>query len=91
MTNNIIGAPYNPALLRRALRHLAADCDHAHDIDGVGFSKFDATFGHRLAALAAWTPRQTIAAWRLARRYRRQLEEAGIPFDRIPVPPGGEG
>lgn len=52
------------------------DPDHAAARNGVGFSKFDAPIGHRLAEVAAGgllTPRQAGYALALAYRYRRQL------------------
>lgn len=35
--------------LRRAIEHLAANCDGARERDTVGFSKADAAYGHRMA------------------------------------------
>jgi SWI/SNF-related matrix-associated actin-dependent regulator 1 of chromatin subfamily A len=58
-----------------AVRYIAALCDHALSRDAVGFGKFDAEIGAKLAALPMLSPRQAVLAAKLARRYRKQLPE----------------
>ena len=67
----------------------AGRCNYARNLDGVGFSKFDADFGHALAGAdpTTWTPKQTVAAYKLATKYRRQLAEMGLPIESIEAPP----
>lgn len=74
--------------LAEAVRALSARCDGAHTLDGSGFNGTDAKFGNRLADLdvALWTPAIAREAWEMLAKYRRQLESAGIDYDRIPVP-----
>lgn len=76
-------------LLHRAARVLAAsDSDYAAVRNDVGYSRFDGSFGHTLAATSPeeWTPRQVRGAWRMLRKYRGQLAAAGIDFDAIDEP-----
>jgi len=76
--------------LHAAIQHLAADDpDHAANLNGVGFNKFDNQFGHDLAAIPAeqWTPRQTRKVWAILKKYSGQLSAAGIDYDAIPEPP----
>lgn len=60
------------------LRYLAGQCDGAQKVDGHGFDKFDAPFGHDLAARNYLSNNQVIAAIRMLKRYSRQLETAGL-------------
>jgi SWI/SNF-related matrix-associated actin-dependent regulator 1 of chromatin subfamily A len=62
------------AMIHDAMRHLAAMCDGARDLDGCGFNKFDAAFGHDIAARASLTQRQARAAAKLVIKYGRQLD-----------------
>lgn len=67
-----------PALrnaVSKGLKYLAAECDGARRRDGVGFSRFDADFGHRLAAKPSLTPRELAAGRSLLRRYATQLND----------------
>lgn len=59
-------------------RLAGSDPDRAGEINGVGFSKFDGDFGHKLADRVQWglTDREWEAAIRLCRKYRRQIGEA---------------
>ena len=52
---------------------LASACDHAQALDGAGFNKVDAAFGHKLAECSALSPRQADAARHLCWKYKRQL------------------
>jgi SNF2 family DNA or RNA helicase len=78
------------ATLKSAIDYLAnEDHDHASQLNGVGFNKFDTPLGMSLAQKPAeqWTPRQTRAAWRLLAKYSGQLSNAGIDYNAIPEPP----
>jgi len=57
----------------QGLRYLAGHCDGARHRDGVGFNKFDAEYGHSLAAKDALSPMQIAAGRKLLRRYSNQL------------------
>lgn len=76
--------------LRRAVETLAGVCDGASTQDGQGFNRFDSEFGHSLARANNWTPKQARAAWKMTRKYRRQLEAVGIDWNAIPAPPRPE-
>jgi Helicase conserved C-terminal domain len=56
------------------MRYLAGVCDGAQLLDGAGFNKNDANFGHALAECKSLSPKQAIAARKLALKYRRQLD-----------------
>ncbi len=73
--------------LHQALRFLASRCDGAHQVDGQGFSRFDHELGVSLAQAETWTPRQAYVAHRIATKYRRQLQDAGIALPPAPVIP----
>ena len=62
------------AAILAGLRTLSAFCDGARALDGLGFSKLDAEFGHKLAACQSLSPRQAHYGARLVRKYRRQLD-----------------
>lgn len=74
--------------LWHAARALAGmDADHAAQVNDIGFNKFDGRFGHTLADLPfeRWTPRHLYAAWKMLKKYHRQLESIGLwP---LPEPP----
>jgi len=72
--------------LARAVRYLSAVCDGALSQDGQGFNRNDTEFGHKLAALQAWSPKQANAAYWMIRKYRTQLSGAGMDYDAIPKP-----
>lgn len=75
--------------IKVAIRFLSDACDGARSVDGAGFSKFDAKFGHSLASRAhlrhGWTFPQIIAAYKLAWRYRRQLAENNVELPDLPA------
>ena len=71
LDNNITPALRNA--VSKGLKYLAAECDGALRKDGVGFSKFDADFGHRLAARSSLTARELAAGRSLLGRYGTQL------------------
>ena len=66
--------PEECSQLLAKMRYLAGNCDGAVAEDGRGFNKLDTGFGHALAECKALSPRQAIAARKLAVKYRRQLE-----------------
>lgn len=75
--------------LRAALAALASrDEDHASNRNEIGFNGADSAFGHALAEKPEkwWTPRMQAAAYRMLAKYRRQLLEMGIDFDKLPKP-----
>lgn len=51
------------------------DEDHAAEVNGMGFSKFDGLIGHSLANCSKLTPKQAALACRLCIKYRKQLGE----------------
>jgi hypothetical protein len=61
---------------------LANSCNHAQSLDGFGFSRNDAEFGHSLAnrarANTAWTVKQAHAALKLLQKYQRQLNHLDV-------------
>ena len=60
--------------LRTAMQMLAtADADHARVRNGVGFNRHDSASGHRLAHQEAWGADQLDHAWRMMRKYQRQI------------------
>jgi len=81
------GAGNNYTLLREALQYIASRCDYAQELDGVGFSKSDASIGHYLSEHVEWTVQEAKMAYECARRYRNtQLPGAGIDFRLIRDP-----
>lgn len=76
------------ALLYKATQILAGVCDGAVKRDGQGFNKLDSHFGKEIASrpMHTWTPRIQAAAWKMVRKYKKQLKEAGINFADIPQP-----
>jgi len=86
--------PETIAAIHGCLRILAGTCDHARRIDGAGFNKMDAEFGHSLADAHALSPKQAVHGQKLIRKYHRQLPadllQAALGDD--PSPTGvGEG
>jgi len=59
--------------IHECLRLLAGHCDGARTLDGAGFNKMDAEFGHSLANAHALTPKQAVHGQKLIRKYHRQL------------------
>lgn len=69
-----------------ALRRLSLVCDRANSLDGRGFNRYDTDFGKALAEQEYLTNRQAIAAHRMLRKYRTQLNKLGIDWESIPNP-----
>jgi hypothetical protein len=67
-------------MIQTALRAVAGhDSDYARERNNVGFSKYDADFGHKLANQQfPLTDKQAPAAFRLAYKYRVQVASAGL-------------
>jgi hypothetical protein len=77
---SVIGAAQTPSEALRehvhdGLRRLAGMCDGARELDGCGFNKLDAAFGHALAGYGRLTDRMVEAGIRLVVKYKRQLGE----------------
>jgi hypothetical protein len=67
--------------LAAALQYLAGVCDGARALDGQGFNKVDAHFGHDLAVQSLrrkLSASQLRAAHKLLVKYQGQLQEAGL-------------
>ena len=60
------------------LQALAAMCDGAREIDGMGFNKFDTAIGKSLAGAITLSPKQAALGQKLVRKYRRQLSEGTL-------------
>lgn len=61
-------------LVHYGLKRMAGmDADHARDLNGAGFNKFDCAFGHALAERERLTDKMVSAGLRLCRKYSRQL------------------
>lgn len=65
--------PEDRDALLLALRMLSGMCDGAKEQDGMGFNKLDTAFGHKLASLADLSDAQYFAAYKMVRKYKRQL------------------
>lgn len=76
-------------LIQQAVKYLASVCDGACTRDGQGFNGVDSNFGKSLATQETWTVRQTEAAIKMLKKYKGQLQNAGIDtgvlFDGNPV------
>ena len=68
-------APAQVEAVHMGLQALAAMCDGAREIDGMGFNKFDTAFGQSLAGAISLSPKQAALGLKLVRKYRRQLPE----------------
>ena len=65
------------AMVHDGLRRLAGVCDGAEQLDGCGFNKFDAAFGHALAESSRLSDKATMVGAKLCVKYGRQL---GVAF-----------
>lgn len=59
--------------VHQGVRLLAGVCDGAYLLDGQGFNRYDARFGHSLAHAAELTDSQALEGLKLVKKYRRQL------------------
>jgi hypothetical protein len=77
--------------IHRCLRLLAGHCDGARTLDGAGFNKMDAEFGHSLANAHALSPKQAVHGQKLIRKYHRQLPadllQAALGTAEVPIIP----
>lgn len=67
-------------LVKSAVLFLSDSCDGAHATDGTGFNSVDSNYGNSLAQTLkqyrALTPKQEYQAWKMCRKYWRQLRKA---------------
>jgi hypothetical protein len=68
-----------PEILKNAMQFLASQCD------GDGFSREDIDQGRWLARLGEWDSNNLKQALYLARKYKKQLDNAGIEIEHVPV------
>jgi superfamily II DNA or RNA helicase len=60
--------------MHEALKQLAwMDPDRAREQNEMGFNKFDSVIGHSLAQQSSLTQRQAVLAWKILRKYHRQI------------------
>lgn len=69
--------------VRNALERLLSVCDGAVDDDGMGFNGFDSGFARDLNSKRDWTYKQEKAAYKMLRKYRKQLSSFGIDYDNL--------
>jgi ribonuclease HI len=77
-TVNKVTGQTTPAIIRavmEGLRYLSNACDGARQLDDVGFNKFDAETGHRLASRPTLSEREVDLGRNILRKYHRQLAE----------------
>lgn len=72
--------------LNKALLTLLNVCDGAFSVDGAGYNGVDASFARDLVKRKSLTPKQQLSAYKMLRKYRRQLASFGIDYDAIPQP-----
>lgn len=66
-------------IVKLSIRGLAGVCNYASSLDGMGFSRTDADFGHSLAQRQNdWTDKQLCAACKLVIKYQGQLNHIDI-------------
>lgn len=70
-------------LAQEAVRYLTGVCDGAYSVDGQGFNKIDSTFGRSLACQENWTVKQAEAAIKMLRKYKGQIQKAGIDVNKL--------
>ncbi len=63
------------ALIHTAICRIAASCDGARDLDGVGFNGTDTRFGKSLALQDSLSSAQARSAKKMVRKYKVQLGE----------------
>ena len=62
-------------LLQKFMKFLASRCDGALAQDGVGFNGVDKDFGASLARQNSWSMAQQKIAYKMLKKYKRQIEE----------------
>jgi SNF2 family DNA or RNA helicase len=72
----------------KAVGMLSSVCDGAHEHDGSGFNGVDASFWNNIArdSSTVWSPRLYELAYKMLRKYKKQLRRFGIDFDAIIAP-----
>ena len=65
-------------IVKNSIRELARRCDFASSLDGQGFNKLDANFGHSLAGQQNWSSKQLSKACELVIKYHGQLPDVDI-------------
>lgn len=72
--------------LQQALQALSNVCDNAQEKDGSGFNKFDSSFGKYWALKLKLDMYEAHAAWKMLRKYTKQLSGLGVDYNAIPEP-----
>lgn len=74
--------------LRAAARELAIRCDGAREKDFRGYNAIDTAFGKYLADLPEkeWGESAVVSAYRMLRKYKKQLSSYGIEYEDMPEP-----
>ena len=62
-------------LLQKFMKFLSSRCDGAIAQDGVGFNGVDKDFGASLARQSSWSMAQQKIAYKMLKKYKRQIEE----------------
>lgn len=73
--------PEDKAIIAKALQALSGICDGAYKQDTMGFNKVDSAFGKSLAdqsLTSTLSDSQTLAAAKMLKKYKNQLEGFGI-------------
>lgn len=80
-------------LLVAAVQAVSRRCDGASSTDGQGFNGTDTKYGKALASAPAevWSDDVQYRAWKMLRKYAKQLKAEGIDYDSIPEPNEGRG
>lgn len=82
MTSQFVSVSLQSQSIWDCLLHLAGVCDGANTQDAVGFNGADSDFGKQLAdslrQYGRLSEKQTFAAWKMMKKYRRQLKKAGL-------------
>lgn len=76
------------ALVNAAICAVAARCDGAVSLDGIGFNGQDTKFGRRVAQIPfeEWTPEIKLEAARIASTYAHQIREyLDIEINKLPI------
>ncbi|MFA5543406.1 MAG: DEAD/DEAH box helicase [Bacilli bacterium] len=68
---------------RESVGLLLKYCDGAVSVDGMGYNKFDTTFARDLMKRERWTYNQEQAAYKMLKKYSKQLLSHGIKYDEI--------
>jgi superfamily II DNA or RNA helicase len=72
--------------IHNALKSLSGVCDGATSEDKAGFNSFDSNFGKTLAHAPKLTFGQAKAAYKMLKKYQKQLSTLGVDYSSIPEP-----